>query len=62
MNMVICNVGDTDGTADTGDVIIIPATQKTPWKGGNEIDGATTWDVDVDPLPLAVSTSPYASS
>lgn len=29
MSLVICNVGTTAGTATTGDVVIIPTTQKT---------------------------------
>jgi hypothetical protein len=33
--MVICEVGTADGTTDTGDVIIIPATQDTPWANGD---------------------------
>lgn len=34
MNMVICKLGTTAGTATTGDIIIIPSTQSDPGVGG----------------------------
>jgi len=57
LNMVICKLGTATGTAVTGDVILIPATQTAP--DGKLGDGST--DVN-NPLPLAVSTNPLASS
>jgi hypothetical protein len=51
MNMVICEVGTTDGTADTGDAIMIPATQVTPWSSNAN-----------NPLPQSASTAPLSSS
>jgi|DeetaT_19_FD_contig_121_1327_length_3601_multi_4_in_0_out_0_2 hypothetical protein len=34
MNMVICKLGTTQGTATTGDIVIIPSTQSDPGVGG----------------------------
>jgi len=51
MNMVICKIGTAAGTATTGDVIVIPATQSAP-------DAATT----NNPLPEHGSVSPFPSS
>jgi hypothetical protein len=34
MNMVICKIGTAAGTATTGDIIVIPSTQKAPDASG----------------------------
>jgi hypothetical protein len=43
MNMVICKIGTAAGTATTGDVIMIPSTQKAPDAAGvnNPLPGHT---------------------
>jgi hypothetical protein len=43
MNMVICKIGTAAGTATTGDVIMIPSTQKAPDANGvnNPLPGHT---------------------
>jgi hypothetical protein len=51
MNMVICKIGTAAGTATTGDVIVIPATQKAP--------DATNVN---NPLPKYASATPVLSS
>lgn len=30
LNLVVCKLGSTDGTASTGDIMIVPATQSAP--------------------------------
>lgn len=52
LNMVICKLGTTAGTATTGDVVIIPATQLAP-------DYPATVN---NPLPLATVTTPVLAS
>jgi len=52
VNMIVCKLGTAAGTSSTGDVVIIPATQLAP-------DTPATVN---NPLPLAVSTTPYLSS
>lgn len=51
LNMVICKLGTAKGTATTGDVVIIPATQSGPI-----LDNVN------NPLPMFGSTDPYPSS
>jgi len=34
LNMVICKLGTTAGTATTGDIIIVPSTQSDAGVGG----------------------------
>jgi hypothetical protein len=53
LNMVICKVGTTAGTATTGDVMIIPATQLAP---------VLPTGVTNNPLPTSVSTDPLSSA
>lgn len=50
--MVICKLGTAAGTASTGDVVIIPATQLAP-------DYPATVN---NPLPLATVTTPVLAS
>jgi hypothetical protein len=51
LNMIVCKLGTAAGTATTGDVMIIPATQSAP--DGTNVN---------NPLPLAVSTTPLLAS
>jgi hypothetical protein len=50
--MIVCKLGTTAGTATTGDVVIIPATQLAP-------DTPSTVN---NPLPEYASTTPLLSS
>jgi hypothetical protein len=52
INLVVCKLGTAAGTATTGDVVIIPATQLAP-------DNPATVN---NPLPLATCTDPLSSS
>lgn len=50
--MVICKLGTAAGTASTGDIVIVPATQLAP-----------TLPATVNnPLPTSVSTNPLSSA
>lgn len=51
LNMIVCKLGKTGGTASTGDVIIVPATQLEPV--GTNIN---------NPLPKSDSTDPLLAS
>jgi hypothetical protein len=52
LNMIVCKLGTAAGTATTGDVIVVPATQSAP-------DNPATVN---NPLPFAVSTTPLLAS